>query len=235
MHSLFNPENPVIHFLEKVANLMLLNLVFVICCLPVITIGPAITALYYMAMKMVRDEETSIFKGFFHSFKQNFKQGILLGIVMLGLIGLLLFNWYYVRNVEGNWAFLQTVLILTCAAMTSGLLLIINYVFAVLARFYLTVKQVIVTSLVFAIRHWLCTLFMLIISAIPVFLYILPGYTYGYVLLFYFLMGFAAVAFVHSYFLVYAFDKERARHLKEQEEAMAAEEAKAAAQANEPV
>lgn len=224
MHSLFNPDSPVIHFLEKVANLMLLNLVFTLCCLPVITIGPAITALYYMAMKMVRDEETGIFKGFFHSFKENFKQGLILGIVMLALIVLLLFNWYYVRNVEGNWEVLQTVLVLGLVAVSAGFLLILNYVFPVLARFYLSIKHVFITALVFAVRHWLCTLFMLIISAIPVILYLLPGHTFGYVLMFYFIMGFAAVAFAHSYFLVYAFDKERARHLKEQEEAKAAEQ-----------
>lgn len=224
MHSIFNPDNPLIRFMEKVANLMLLNLAFAISCLPVFTIGPAITALYYMAMKMVRDEETGIFKGFFHSFKQNFKQGMILSIIMLGLIALMLFNWYYVRHVEGNFAFLQTALILVYTALTAGLLLILNYVFPVLARFYLTIKQVILTSLLFAIRHWVCTLFMLIISAIPVILYILPSYIYGYVLLFYFLIGFAAVAFVHSYFLVYIFDKERARQLKEQEEAKEAEE-----------
>ena len=55
-------DGPVFRFLETIANLLLLNLLFVICCIPVVTIGPALTATYYVALKIVRQEETGIFQ-----------------------------------------------------------------------------------------------------------------------------------------------------------------------------
>lgn len=47
-------ENPVIAFLNKMADLILLNLIFLLCCIPVVTIGPAITALYAVSLRSVR-------------------------------------------------------------------------------------------------------------------------------------------------------------------------------------
>jgi hypothetical protein len=44
-------ENPVIAFLNKMADLILLNLIFLLCCIPVVTIGPAITALYAVSLR----------------------------------------------------------------------------------------------------------------------------------------------------------------------------------------
>ena len=51
-------ENPVIAFLNKMADLILLNLIFLLCCIPVVTIGPAITALYAVSLRSVRYGET---------------------------------------------------------------------------------------------------------------------------------------------------------------------------------
>ena len=77
MSNLFNPENKFFVFMGRVADLMILNFVCMICCIPIVTAGPAITAMYYTTLKMARNEETYILKGFFHSFRQNLKQGII--------------------------------------------------------------------------------------------------------------------------------------------------------------
>ena len=67
-------ENPVIAFLNKMADLILLNLIFLLCCIPVVTIGPAITALYAVSLRSVRYGDGYVIQTFFRSFKQNFKQ-----------------------------------------------------------------------------------------------------------------------------------------------------------------
>ena len=73
MNGFFNMDSPVMRFLSRVCDLMILNLLCLICCIPIITIGASITALYSVTLKMVKGEETYIVKGFFHALKQNFK------------------------------------------------------------------------------------------------------------------------------------------------------------------
>ena len=81
MKKLFDIDNPVIAFLSRLADLIGLNFLFLICCLPVFTIGAAWTALYYVTVKMVRKEESYIWKDFFKSFRENFKQATLIWLI----------------------------------------------------------------------------------------------------------------------------------------------------------
>ena len=57
MNGLFNLDSPIMRFLSKVCDLMILNVMCIICCLPIVTAGASITALYTITMKMVRGEE----------------------------------------------------------------------------------------------------------------------------------------------------------------------------------
>ena len=72
MSRLFNLDSPIMVFLSKMADLLILNLLALICCIPIITIGASMTAMSYVTLKMVRDEECYIAKDFFKSFRQNF-------------------------------------------------------------------------------------------------------------------------------------------------------------------
>ena len=67
-------DGPVMRFLGKVADMMILNLLVLFCSIPIITMGAALTAMHYVALKVVRNEESYITKDFFKSFKMNFKQ-----------------------------------------------------------------------------------------------------------------------------------------------------------------
>lgn len=69
--------------MSRVADLIILNLLCIVCCIPVVTIGPSIAAMFYVTLKMVRNEESYIVRGFFKSFKQNLKQGIVINLIML--------------------------------------------------------------------------------------------------------------------------------------------------------
>ena len=59
--------------LNKVADLMILNILTVFCCIPIITAGASMTAMHYVALKMARNEECYIARDFFKSFKLNFR------------------------------------------------------------------------------------------------------------------------------------------------------------------
>ena len=74
MNSLFNPDNPIFHFLSRIADIIFLNLLFLLCCIPIITIGPSISALYYCMLKIIRKRDSSITGMFFHSFAMLWRE-----------------------------------------------------------------------------------------------------------------------------------------------------------------
>ena len=71
MHNFFNPDNAVMQFITKVVYSVYLNILWFICCIPIVTAGASTTALFYVTLKMVRNEEGNITKAFFSSFKSN--------------------------------------------------------------------------------------------------------------------------------------------------------------------
>lgn len=70
---IFRPDNLFSEVMTKIFDILLLNILWLICCIPVITFGASTTALYYVMMKLVRDEENGIVRGFFKAFKENFR------------------------------------------------------------------------------------------------------------------------------------------------------------------
>jgi len=79
-------KDSLLKFLNDLFDVMVLNWFLLLCCIPVITIGPAICAAYTVTLKLVRDEPASLLKDFFHGFRQNFKSGLLLGLAAVVLL-----------------------------------------------------------------------------------------------------------------------------------------------------
>ena len=71
---IFNAESPLMEGLSRVFDLMILNLIVLVCCLPVFTAGAALTAMHYVLIKMVRDEDGYLIRSYLRSFKENFVQ-----------------------------------------------------------------------------------------------------------------------------------------------------------------
>ena len=104
MGRIFSLDSPLFSFLNKVADLILLNILTMICCLPIITIGASMTALHYVVLKMVRDEESYIVRSYFKSFRQNFKQATIIWLILLlvgaVLMGDVVFLKFYSNNIS---------------------------------------------------------------------------------------------------------------------------------------
>ena len=96
----FDIDGPVVQFLSKVADLMWLNILTIVCCIPVITIGASLTALNYMALKIVRNEETYITKGFFKAFKENFKQSTVIWLIFMVLFSVIYVDYRIVLTTD---------------------------------------------------------------------------------------------------------------------------------------
>lgn len=172
MGKLFDIDTKFMQGAMKVSDLLIINVLTVLCCLPVITIGPAFTAMHYSLLKLYRDEGSGAIKTFFHSFVTNLGQGILLTLAYMIFFGILALNYRFGSNSEGV---LRLVLYPSLFfAFVGGLSL--SWVFALLARYRNTVIGTIKTSLAAAIAHPIKTLLMAALMLCPYLILLLTAW-----------------------------------------------------------
>lgn len=162
MGNLFNMDNGVFTFLGKVFDIMILSFIYLLFCIPIVTIGPATTALYYTVVKVIRKNRGYVFREFFKSFRENFKVGAIAGTILV-LLGLLLF--VNLRVTKGMNTTMASVLSYMYLSGEFLLLCTGIYLFPVLSRFQLGVVQLFKTSFLLAVKH-LPTTFLLVVLAI---------------------------------------------------------------------
>lgn len=201
---LFNYDNPVWRFIGKFFDILILNILWMVCSIPVFTIGASTTAVYYVTLKLVRDEEGSTAKEFFKSFRENFKQATAIWLVLLVAGTLIAGDIYFFIRVQNMSSSLRMVMLAIFAGfglIWSGIGL---FVFPLQCRFYNPVKKTLFNAFFLSIRHFLQTLGILVIDlAIPALaFFVLPMLQ---PLLF--LFGFPLLAFINSFMFVGIFDK----------------------------
>ena len=154
---------------------------------------------------MARNEESYVVKGFFHSFKQNLKQGIVIQIIMLLLGIVLAFDLYFCRMMSGQGAVYRIFSYIFVAALFVYTMLFL-WIYPVLAKFFNTTKNLFRNSILMSIRHLPYTILMMVITAAPVLLGIFVAQAFPFMILFYIMLGFATVAYINSRFFVKLFD-----------------------------
>lgn len=194
MGNIFSLDGKFFTFMSKVADLIILNIIYCLCCVPIITIGPATTALYYVTLKMVKNEESYIIKSFFKSFKLNFKQGLAIGLLLMAAAGIIVGDIYIMLSWDAKYKFVLIVIFIFLLVIW---IFITIYIFPLLATFENTVKQTLKNSLLMSIRHLPRTVLMFILTVIS---YLIVGFIVQ-LMPFWFLIGFALLAYVNSIFL----------------------------------
>lgn len=134
-----NIDSPLMRFLSRMGDLMLLNLLTAVLCIPIITAGAAITALHYVSLKMVRGEEGYIFKDYMKSFKQNFKQATIIWAIGLVIILIFVGDYFILLNAQNVPQGLGTIIL----AVSIIVFVVTRYVFPVLSHFENTVPKTI--------------------------------------------------------------------------------------------
>ncbi len=138
LRGLFHVDNPVMRFLSRVADVLILNLLFLICSIPVFTIGASLTAMYYCLFKIKEEEEGYLVKKFFHSFRQNFKQATLMWLIMLAVAVVLFLEFLMYRESPGTTGFVVRAIVLVGWIFWY---LIGTYAFALQSKFYNSIKN----------------------------------------------------------------------------------------------
>ena len=205
MNRFFSMDNKFFVFMGKVADLCLLNLVCLACCIPIVTAGASITALYYVTLKMVRNEESYIFRSFFKSFKQNFRQATIIHLIMVAAAVLLYLDTNIVKAMGEPMSQIMSGIF---AVFTLVYAMILLYLYPILAKFYNSVKNTFTNAILMAIRHLPYTIIMLIICALPLLIFFVPSLQMQMTLILLLLLfGMAVIAYLNSFFLVKIFDK----------------------------
>lgn len=163
MGKLFNIDSPVMRFLGKVADLMILNLVTLVCCIPIVTIGASLTAMHYVLLKMVRDQESYIVRSFFKSFKANFKQATVIWLMILLVLAIFTVD---LRIINSSMDFPQ-ILKVMLYALFMVTYMVLCYVFPVLSRFDNTVIKTLKNALFMAILSFPKTVLMMVVYLLP--------------------------------------------------------------------
>lgn len=185
MGNFLNPDSGIMGFMSKVADVILLSLLWVVCSIPIVTMGAATAALYYTAVKSIRRDRSYIFRSFISSFKENFVQGTILWLLFLVVMAVLGVNIRFTQRLAVSGAdktigFLLMVVycFMGFAAGSTAL-----YVLPVLSRFKMKKREILKMSLFMSIRHLpytillaaIIVLVMLAVLYVPIAVLIAPA------------------------------------------------------------
>lgn len=165
MGKIFDMDSPVMRFLSRMADLMILNFMVTICCIPIITIGAGVTAMHYVLLKLVRGQEGYLVKDFFKSFKTNFKQATIIWLIMLVFVFVFIGD-YFIVNFSGI-AFPEGMAVILLAV---AILLFVasGYIFPVLSHFDNTIRNTIKNGCIMSIMAAPKAILIAVLTIAPV-------------------------------------------------------------------
>jgi len=149
---LFNYNNPVIVFMVKVANMIIVSLYWVLCCLPVVTVMPACAALYHTVNKVIFGNGNGVTRDFFNAFKDALKPGVALTVLMEAVGALVAFGIYTGTRI---WAVGMFGTIYMAAGILIGFtcLSTLIYVAPVLSRFEGGISVILRLAMYFSMKN----------------------------------------------------------------------------------
>ncbi len=204
MSKLFRMDSPLMRFLTKIADLMVLNILFCVTSIPLITIGASWTALYSVTLKMVRDEEGSVSRSYFRSFRQNFRQATLLWLGVLVVLALLVLDIRVLNGMTGGTA--PGLLRVGVEILALLGIMVLQYLFPSLARFEASLADTLKNACMMALAHLPKTALMTAAAVGAVWITLINNTTIAVGLMVWPLIGFSLMAFGNSGILRKIFD-----------------------------
>ena len=197
-------DSPVMRFLGRIGDIIILNLIFVVTALPVVTVGMALSALYTVAMKLARGEDPSVLREYIRAFWRNRKPATICWLIMAAA-GALIFLDFRLAGAFGGT--LYTVVRLLLAMIFGVWMLTFLYLFPYIARFENTVFHSVKNALFLSAAHLPSTVVMLVISIGLAVITLFTSRTFVIGTIWWFFAGFAAAAYTQSFLFCRIFSK----------------------------
>ncbi len=205
MDRFFSQDNLLIKLMTKVFDIALLNILWLLCCVPVITIGASTSALYYVTLKMVKEEDDGIIKSFFKAFKTNFKVSLPITLIFIAVYGFVVFNLYFLTQFGVSYyamVYGVCIAVLLMAGMCFG------YIFPLVARFDNTVKNHFINAAKLCVSDIVRSLFMFCVNHVFwAWLFISPE-TFVYIMWVILLFGGSIAAYINSRMIIGIFEEQ---------------------------
>ena len=150
MEKFFNSENPVMRFLARLVDLVILNVITILYSLPLITAGGALTAMNYVLLHLYREDESYVIRMFRKSFRENFRQGIPEGLLVLAAAAITVVDMMALHGSDSRTATLMMIVITVIAVM---IFVTSVYMFALQSRYENTVGQTILNAARLAVTY----------------------------------------------------------------------------------
>ncbi|MEE1328406.1 MAG: YesL family protein [Oscillospiraceae bacterium] len=165
MKELFNLNSPWVQRFAMLTNLVCLNLLWLVCCIPVFTAGAATAALYHTVFLYHNKEDDAVLRPFFRAFRTNFKQSTLLFLPLFAALLLVVFDLVYLASYGKGTAVLFLLILVILLLM--GMLI---HLFPLIARFDMNAKALLRTAFSLTALHLPGTLTVIALLALPVIL-----------------------------------------------------------------
>lgn len=201
----FNMDNVFWRTMNIVADIFILNILFILFSLPIITIGPSITAMYTITLKMVKNEESYIIRGFWDAFKRNFKQSTIIWLIMLVSGAFIGFDIYLAYCSESSFVNIMFYIFLAIAFIY---IMIFSFIFPLESKFDNPISSSFKNALLMGIVHmfpW--TLIIIVLNSLSMLLFVfLTDIFFTYIFPIMLLCGFSSIAYFNSIYFNKIFD-----------------------------
>ena len=185
----------MVRALGKIFDLMCLNILWLVCSIPVITVGASTTALYTVVLKMVKNEEGYILKDFLKAFKSNFKQSTIAWIMIL-MIGIICWvDQQIVSQIAEPMGMMMNVAVFIVGFIV---LAVTIYIFPLIARYENTLRAALKNAVLISTARLPYTLLMMTVLVAAIIVSMWNGYIFMIAITIWCFIGVSAVAYINS-------------------------------------
>ena len=199
MKNLFNLDTPLMQMLTRVGDMIIINFLTIICSLPIITAGAAISATHRIMQDFLMDNETTIVRTYFRAFKENFKQATRVWLALVVIIAALLADVFLINLfIQGS---LRSFFVILLSAVALIVFAISMYIFPLLTRYRNTLPQHLRNSLILMITKLPRTIGMMALHALPFVILWLSYNLFLQTLIFWLFVGASFTIFMDTFLL----------------------------------
>lgn len=210
MRKFFQYDSPFIKWVNRMGRLVIVNILWFICCIPIVTVGASTAAMYRVTMELAqKKDDVSVVSDFFRAFRANFKQATIVYLILLIPTILIVLNFSML--LAGGLGYSMITYII-CLIPVPPLLFILSYVFAYTSTFEDKPMRTIVNSAVISISNLPKTFLMMILNLLPFVVYVFATEIFLRLLFVWLLFAFALIAYLNSKLILKAFAPYMPKH-----------------------
>lgn len=170
-------DNVVFRTVGKIVDLIWINILTLLCALPVVTAGASFTAMYYLLLRMADNDQGALTRGFFRAFKENFKNSTKVWICALVVLVVYAYNLYLLHaGVMDRYGDLKKVSLGLIMLILFFVIMLLNYIFALFARYDKGVRQTVKNAALLSFAFFPKSVCMVVIVFFPLALTLLSDY-----------------------------------------------------------